>query len=85
MRLILFATILAVYGFISTEGNIFNKGKDILGSGVSIATGVAKAIPSYLEPKQIFDLGKQALLGYPVEAVASAINAICEHFFTVND
>lgn len=82
MRLILLIAVLAVgIGLASTSGGFLGKGKDIIGSGVNIATGVAKAVPDYLSPKQIFDLGKQSLLGYPVEVVASAINTICEYFF----
>lgn len=75
--------VLAVFGFLSVSAGLLGKGKDILGSGVDIATGVAKSIPDYLEPKQVFELGKQSLLGYPVEVIASAINTICEYFMCI--
>lgn len=80
MRLIFFIGILAVLGGHSiTEGaNFFTAGKNLLGSTFNIGKGVAKAIPSYLDPAQILDLGKQSILGYPVNLLAEAINSVCK-------
>lgn len=82
MRLVTSFGILAIFLWSPTNGETILG--DILGSAVNIAAGVVKTVPKYLEPKQIFDLGKQSLLGYPIELIANAINIICEYLFPNN-
>lgn len=52
---------------------------DVLTSGVNtgkaIGGQITKVIPS---PEELFNTGKQALLGYPFQAAASAINYFCK-------
>lgn len=52
--------------------------KDVIQSGVNVGKGIATKIPDLIpSPERIFTESKDALLGLPFEALASAINQIC--------
>jgi hypothetical protein len=59
---------------------------DGMNSGVNIGTAVAKQIGDIIPtPSEIFDFGKQTLLGLPLEVVVGAIKQICELAYLVSD
>jgi hypothetical protein len=58
--------------------------KDAAKVAVKASKGIAEKAPDLLSPEDIFDLGKQAVAGLPVEVLASAINKICSVAVSTN-
>lgn len=56
-------------------GDIINSAED---TGRGIALHVDNVIPT---PEAFFNLGKNLLVGYPLERAFSAINTFCEYFY----
>lgn len=63
------------------QSNRFRLG-DVINSAEDATKGIALHLDNVLPtPEEFFDLGKNLILGYPVERAFSAINSFCEYVY----
>lgn len=78
MRLIHFTIVLCVLSFSLHDGSCSLIG-DLIRQGIHTAAGAIKSIPKLIPtPKEIFELGKNALIGLPLELALNVFNEVCK-------
>lgn len=61
-------------------GDIKNKTEDIFKLGAKTGEGLIKKVPDLIPtPENVFNVGKQTLIGLPFELLLSTIDKICEY------
>lgn len=60
--------------------DIKNKTEDVLKLGAKTGEGLLKKVPDLIPtPENIYNVGKQTLIGLPFELLLSTIDKICEY------
>ena len=65
---------------LSVEG-VKNKTVDVVKLTGKVAKGIAEKIPELIPtPENLYNIGKQTLVGLPFELLLSGLDKICEYF-----
>lgn len=83
MKIFVFA--LAVFCAVVQINSMSLNPADLTKSIIDVSKGMVEKIPSAIPaPNDLFQLGKNAIAGYPFDAAAKAINSFCKPNFVAS-